>query len=85
MSIAFIVLDVVSILYPDHKTFMWGLPGQFDPFPTGPTSKQGGHTLNMRMARTARMRDRPARDSTFMCLNLGGSRQRSASLKKGYQ
>jgi hypothetical protein len=35
----------------------------------GPKSKQGRHMLNMRMAQAARMRDRPARDSTFMRLN----------------
>jgi hypothetical protein len=35
----------------------------------GPKSKQGRHMLNMRMAHPARMRDRPARGSTFMRLN----------------
>jgi hypothetical protein len=48
----------------------------------GLKGKQGRYVLNMRMALAARMRDNPARDSTFMCLNLGGSGQGSACLKK---
>jgi hypothetical protein len=48
----------------------------------GLKSKQGRHTLNMRMALAARMRDRPARDSTFMWVNPGGSEYSSSRLKK---
>jgi hypothetical protein len=59
-----------------------GFPGQSDFFPMGHKSKQGDHMLNMRMAHAARIRDRPARDSTFTCLNRGGRGQGFASLKK---
>jgi hypothetical protein len=58
-----------------------GFPGQSDFFTMGLKSKQGRYMLNMRMARTARMPDSPARDSTIICLNPGGSGQGPASLK----
>jgi hypothetical protein len=48
----------------------------------GLKSKQGRYMLNMRMTLAARMRDRPDRNGTFMCLNPGGSGQSPASLKK---
>jgi hypothetical protein len=52
---------------------MWGFAGQSDFFPIGLKSKQGRYMLNMGMALAVRMRDGPARDSTFTCLNAGGS------------
>jgi hypothetical protein len=39
--------------------------------------------LNMRMALAAGMRDGPARDSTFMCLNPGGSGKALVLSKNG--
>jgi hypothetical protein len=58
-------------------------PGQSEFLPMGLKSKRSRHGPNMRMALAARMWDRPARDSIFMCLNPGDSRWSSASLKKG--
>jgi hypothetical protein len=68
VSIAAAVLNVGSIFYPNARTFMWGFPAQVNFFPMGLKSDQGLYLLNMRMAR-------PARDSTFMCLNPGSSGQ----------
>jgi hypothetical protein len=48
-----------------------GFPGQSDFFPMGRKSSERRYMPNMRMALVARIRDRPARDSTFMCLNPG--------------
>jgi hypothetical protein len=52
---------------------MRGISRSLPFLPNWPKSKQGRYMLNMRMALAARMRDRPARDGTFMCLNAGGS------------
>jgi hypothetical protein len=82
VSIVVIVLNVVSFFCSNHILLMRGIPGQSDFFPIGPKSKQSRYVLNMRVARTARMWDDPARDSTFICLNPGGSGQSSSPLKK---
>jgi hypothetical protein len=69
----------------NHRNFMRGFASQSDFFPMGVKSNQGRYMLNMGMALAARMRDCRARDSTFTCLNAGGSGQSSASLKKRYR
>jgi hypothetical protein len=48
----------------------------------GLKGKQGRYLLNMRMILTARVRESPARDSTFMCLKLRGGGHGFVSLKK---